>query len=65
MVDTPTVESLLRHWIEAFNSRDLDRHEQLYTEDATLFGSVDALQVGRAAIRAYFGRLGPDVRVKA
>ena len=28
----------------------------LYTEDATLFGSVDELQVGRSAIRDYFGK---------
>ena len=65
MTNTPTVESLLAAWIEAFNSHDLDRHMALYTEDATLFGSVDELQIGRAAIRAYFGRLPPSVHVKA
>lgn len=65
MTATPTVESLLAAWIDAFNSHDLDRHMELYTEDATLFGSVDQLQVGRAAIRTYFGGRGPDVRVRS
>ena len=65
MTETPTVEILLQRWIEAFNSHDLDRHMELYTEDATLFGSVDELQVGRGAIRAYFGKLPATVRVKA
>lgn len=64
MAETPTVESLLKQWIEAFNSRDLDRHAQLYTQDATLFGSIDELRVGREAVRGYFARLGPGVRVK-
>ena len=44
---TPTIETLLAEWIAAFNSHDLDAHMELYTEDATLFGSVDELQVGR------------------
>jgi len=61
---TPTVESFIREWVAAFNSHDLDRHMQLYAEDATLFGSVDELQVGRAAIRGYFGKRGPGVHVK-
>lgn len=61
---TPTVESLLEAWIAAFNSHDLDRHMALYTEDASLFGSTDALQVGREAIRAYFAARGPGVRVR-
>ena len=65
MTATPTVESLLEEWIEAFNSHDLDRHMALYAEDATLFGSVDELKVGREAIRAYFGRRPPTVHVKA
>lgn len=65
MTATPTVESLLAQWIEAFNSHDLDSHMELYTEDATLFGSVDQLQVGRDAIRGYFGGRGPNVRVKS
>jgi uncharacterized protein (TIGR02246 family) len=65
MTETPTVESLLLQWIEAFNSHDLDRHMELYTEDATLFGSVDELQVGRRAIRDYFAKLPPSVHVKA
>ena len=64
MTATTTVESLLQEWIEAFDSRDLDRHMALYAEDATLFGSVDALQVGRDAIRGYFGKRPPTVRVK-
>jgi uncharacterized protein (TIGR02246 family) len=64
MADTPTLEALLSSWIEAFNAHDLDRHMALYAEDATLFGSVDELQIGRPAIRAYFGRLPPEVRVK-
>jgi ketosteroid isomerase-like protein len=63
MPATPTVESFVKEWVEAFNSRDLDRHMRLYTEDATLFGSVDALQVGRERIRAYFAERPPGVRV--
>ena len=62
---TPTVEDLLAQWIEAFDRHDLDRHMALYTEDATLFGSVDELKVGRDAIRAYFAGRAPDVRVKS
>jgi uncharacterized protein (TIGR02246 family) len=65
MAATPTVESLHAQWVEAFNSHDLERHMALYAEDAILFGSVDALQNGRAAIRAYFAGRGPDVRVRA
>jgi uncharacterized protein (TIGR02246 family) len=65
VTETPTVESLLREWVAAFNSRDLDRHVQLYTEDATLFGSVDELQTGRDGIRDYFGGLHAGVRVEA
>jgi uncharacterized protein (TIGR02246 family) len=65
MADTPTIEALLARWIEAFNAHDLDRHMALYAEDATLFGSEDALQIGRPAIRSYFGRRPPEVRVKA
>ncbi len=60
---TPTIESLLSAWIAAFNSRDLDAHMSLYIEDALLFGSVDQLQIGRAAIRAYFSRRPLGVRV--
>ncbi|WP_457940524.1 YybH family protein [Mesorhizobium sp. 10J20-29] len=59
---TPTVEDLLAQWIEAFDRHDLDRHMALYAEDATLFGSVDELKVGRDAIRAYFAGRAPDVR---
>jgi len=65
MRSTPTVKDLLDAWVEAFNDHDLDRHMTLYTEDATLFGSVDELQIGRDAIRAYFGAIGPSVRVVA
>jgi uncharacterized protein (TIGR02246 family) len=65
MVDTPTVVSLLNEWIDAFNMHDLDRHVELYTEDANLFGSVNELQVGRAGIRQYFKRRGPGERVKS
>ena len=64
MIPTPTVESLLAQWIEAFNSHDLDRHMELYTEEAILFGSVDELQDGRDAIRGYFGKRPPGIRVK-
>jgi uncharacterized protein (TIGR02246 family) len=65
MAATPTIESLHARWVEAFNSHDLDRHMELYAGDAILFGSVDELQDGRAAIRAYFGRRGAGVRVKS
>lgn len=63
MTATPTVASLLAEWIAAFNAHDLDRHMELYTEDAILFGSVDELQKGRDRIRDYFGRVPPSVRV--
>jgi uncharacterized protein (TIGR02246 family) len=65
MTTTPTVESLHAEWLEAFNSHDLDRHMELYTEDAMLFGSVDELQDGRNAIREYFGRRPAGIRVKS
>ena len=65
MTDTPTVESLHAAWVKAFNSHDLDRHMALYAEDATLFGSVDELQIGIDAIRAYFTKVPSTVWVKA
>jgi uncharacterized protein (TIGR02246 family) len=64
MAETPTVEALLEAWIAAFNAHDLDRHMALYAEDATLFGSVDDLKVGRPAIRTYFGERPPNIRVR-
>ena len=45
MTETSTVERLLQQWIDAFNSRDLDRHMALYEEDATL------VRLGRRAAR--------------
>lgn len=65
MAATPTIDELLAQWIEAFNAHDLDRHMELYTDDAVLFGSVDDLQDGKAAIRAYFGNRPPGVRVRS
>jgi uncharacterized protein (TIGR02246 family) len=65
MTGTPTIALLLEQWIDAFNSRALDRHMALYVEDATLFGSTDDLKIGREAIRRYFGARGPGVRVKS
>lgn len=65
MSPTPTIESLHAQWVAAFNSHDLDRHMELYAEDAILFGGVDQLQDGRAAIRTYFGARGPQMRVRA
>ena len=65
MTATPTPEALLAEWIAAFNAHDLDRHMQLYTEDAMLFGAVDELKLGRANVRSYFGGRGPGVRVKS
>jgi uncharacterized protein (TIGR02246 family) len=65
MTETPTVERLLAAWIQAFNSHDLDHHMQLYAEDATLFGSVDELHIGRDNIRKYFSGRGPAMRVKS
>lgn len=63
MTDAPTIESLIAEWVDAFNAHDLARHVQLYTEDATLFGSTDDLQQGRAAIRSYFAGRPPGARV--
>jgi uncharacterized protein (TIGR02246 family) len=60
-----TIEEFLAQWIDAFNAHDLDRHAALYARDAMLFGSVDELQIGRDAIRDYFGGRGPDVRVES
>ena len=65
MVKALTLESLHAQWIEAFNAHDLDRHMDLYTEDALLFGSVDELKKGREAIRNYFAGRGPKVHVKS
>ena len=65
MIKTPTVESLHAAWVEAFNSHDLDRHMELYMEDAMLFGAVDELQDGRNAIRQYFGKRPAGMRVKS
>lgn len=64
MSHTPTVETFLQSWIDAFNSHDLDRHMALYLEEAILFGSVDELQVGRPAIRAYFGGRPAGMQVR-
>ena len=65
MVKTSTIELLHEQWVAAFNAHDLDRHMELYTEDALLFGSVDELKTGRGAIRAYFAGRGPKVHVKS
>ena len=65
MTSTPTIDSLLAEWISAFNAHDLDRHMELYLDNAMLFGSVDELQDGRAAIRTYFANRPPAVRVKS
>jgi uncharacterized protein (TIGR02246 family) len=65
MVKTTTIESLHEQWIAAFNAHDLDRHIELYTKDALLFGSVDDLKKGREAIRSYFAGRGPNVHVKS
>lgn len=65
MPDTPTIDSLIAQWVEAFNAHDLDRHMALYTPDAVLFGSVDVLHEGRDAIRGYFGNRPADVRVES
>lgn len=64
MTHTPTIESLIEQWIDAFNAHDLDRHTALYTPDAMLFGAVDELHDGRDAIRSYFEDRGPGVHVK-
>lgn len=63
MAGTPTIDSLIAQWVEAFNDHDLDRHMALYTADALLFGSVDALQDGREAIRSYFANRPAGARV--
>jgi hypothetical protein len=36
-----------------------------FDEDAMLFGAVGELQDGRGAIRACFGKRGPEARVKS
>ena len=52
MNSTPTLDSIRTQWVDAFNAHDIDAHVQLYTEDAMLFGSDDALHRGHAGIRA-------------
>jgi uncharacterized protein (TIGR02246 family) len=64
MPHTPTIEALHATWIEVFNSRDLDRHAALYTEDAMMFGAIPDLVLGRAGIRGYFAGRGPGVHVR-
>lgn len=63
MTDATTIESLIAQWVDAFNAHDLARHVQLYTEDATLFGSTDELHQGQDAIRGYFAALPAGARV--
>ncbi|MBZ9938216.1 nuclear transport factor 2 family protein [Mesorhizobium sp. BR1-1-16] len=63
MSETSTVEDFVEQWVAAFNSRDLDAHMALYTDDALLFGSVDVLHAGRPAVRGYFAGRPPGVRV--
>ena len=65
MVQTPTIEVLVQEWREAFNAHDLDRHMAFYAQDATLFGAIGELQVGRDKIRAYFGARPKSVQCKA
>jgi ketosteroid isomerase-like protein len=65
MTAKPTVESLHAQWLEAFNGHDLDKHLLLCTEDAMLFGPVDALQDGRNASRDYFGKRPAGIGVKS
>lgn len=62
MTDTPTIETLRLQWIDAFNTHDLDRHVQLYTEDAMLFGSHAELYRGHEGVRRYFGGADASVR---
>lgn len=62
MTDTPTIDSVRLQWIDAFNTHDLDRHVQLYTEDAMLFGSDAVLHRGHEGVRCYFGGAGASVR---
>lgn len=64
MPDTPTVDDLRYQWVEAFNSRDLDKHVSLYTENAMLFGSKDELYRGQSGIRRYFGALPANACVR-
>jgi ketosteroid isomerase-like protein len=63
MPKTPTVEALRLLWIDVFNSRDVETHALLYTEDAMLFGSNPELVTGRDGIKAYFAGQGPGVHV--
>lgn len=62
---TPTLDSLLGHWVAAFNSHDLDQHVSLYTEDAMLFGSTEELYRGHEGVRRYFGGLPANATVRS
>jgi len=65
MTEAQSIENLIAHWFDAFNAHDLDTHVQLYTDDAMLFGSDDALHRGHAGVRGYFGGLPADACVRS
>jgi ketosteroid isomerase-like protein len=62
MIEQPRAEAFARTWIEAWNTRDLERILPLYAEDvelvspiaARLLGDPGGVVRGQAALRAYF-----------
>lgn len=58
------VEAVLRKWIEAFNSRDLEKLVDLYTENALLFGSKPRLFEGRREVQEYFSMLPSGITAR-
>ena len=62
MIEQPRAEAFARTWIEAWNSRDLEKILALYAEDvesvspiaARLLGEASGAVRGKAALRAYF-----------
>ena len=62
MIEHPRAEAFARAWIEAWNTRDLDRILALYADDvesvsplaARLLGDPSGVVRGKAALRAYY-----------
>ena len=64
MIDKHQADDLAAHWIEAWNSHDLDRIMEHYSDDvvltspvaARLLGEPDGTVRGKVALHSYFAR---------
>jgi uncharacterized protein (TIGR02246 family) len=55
---TEDVDSVVDHWVTAFNSNDVGALANLYAPDAILLGTAGlTLHEGSEAVRSYFDRL--------